>query len=84
MGMIPRLGRPPGGGHGNPLQYPCLENPMDREAWHATIHTVSKSLTRLKQLNMHAHMPSSLELTVIAEFPSCLGEVFAPVSSLCS
>ena len=40
---IPGLGRPPGGGHGNPLQYSCLENPMNREAWQSTIHEVAKS-----------------------------------------
>ena len=38
MGSIPGLGRSPGGGHGNPLQYSCLENPMDRGAWQATVH----------------------------------------------
>ena len=37
------LGRSPGGGHGNPLQYSCLQNPMDREAWWATVHGVAKS-----------------------------------------
>ena len=37
LGSIPRLGRFPGGGHGNPLQYSCLENPMDRGAWWATV-----------------------------------------------
>ena len=37
-GLIPGLGRPPAGGHGNPLQYFCLENPMDRGAWQATAH----------------------------------------------
>ena len=47
-GSIPGSGRSPGGGHGNPLQYPCLENPMDRGAWQATVHGVSKSQTRLK------------------------------------
>ena len=41
-GSILRLGRPPGGGHGNPLQYSCLENSMDRRAWQATIHGVKK------------------------------------------
>ena len=41
-------GRAPGGGHGSPLQYFCLENPMDRGAWWATIHSVAKSQTRLK------------------------------------
>ena len=40
-----------GGGHGNPLHYSSLENPMDREAWRATVHRVTKSWTRLKQLS---------------------------------
>ena len=44
-GWIPGSGRSPGGGHGNPLQYSCLENPMDREDWRATVHRVSKSQT---------------------------------------
>ena len=38
MGLIPQLGRSPGGGHGNPLQYSCLQNLMDRGAWRATVH----------------------------------------------
>ena len=41
--LIPESGRFPGGGNGNPLQYSCLENPMDREAWWATVHGVTKS-----------------------------------------
>ena len=45
MDLIPGLGRSPGGGHGNPLQYSCLENPMDRGAWQATVHRVSESQT---------------------------------------
>ena len=45
MGSIPGSGRSPGGGHGNPLQYSCLENPMDRGPWWATVHRVSKSRT---------------------------------------
>ena len=53
MGLILDFGRYPGGGHGNPLQYSCLENPMDRRAWRVTIHRVSQSQTRLKQLRMH-------------------------------
>ena len=44
-GSIPGLGRSSGEGHGNPLQYSCLENPMDRGAWWATIHGVAKSQT---------------------------------------
>ena len=42
-GSIPGLGRSPGGGNGNLLQYSCLENPMDREAWWAIVHGVTKS-----------------------------------------
>ena len=45
VGLIPRLGRSPGGGHGNPLQYSCQENPMDGGAWQATVHGVRKSRT---------------------------------------
>ena len=48
VGLIPALGRSPGGGHGSPLQYSCLENPMDRGAWRATVHRVGKNQTRLK------------------------------------
>ena len=51
MGLIPGWGRSPGGGHGNPLQYSCLENPMDRRAWQDTIHRVTKSWTRLSDSN---------------------------------
>ena len=47
LGLIPGLGRFPGGGHGNPLQYSCLENPMDRGAWQATDLGIKKSRTRL-------------------------------------
>ena len=46
-GSIPGLGRSPGGGNGNPLQYSCLENPMDRGGWWATFHGVAKSRIRL-------------------------------------
>ena len=45
MGLIPGSGRSPGGGHGNPRQYSCLENPMDREAGQATVYRVAKSWT---------------------------------------
>ena len=51
-GLIPGLGRSPGGGNGNPLQYSCLGNPMDREAWWATAPGLAKSQT---QLSMHSH-----------------------------
>ena len=50
--QVPSLGRRfPGGGHDNPLQYSCLENPLDRGAWQAIVHRVAKSQT---QLSMHA------------------------------
>ena len=47
-GSIPGLGRSSEGGHGNPLQYFCLESPMGRGAWWATVHGVTKSQTQLK------------------------------------
>ena len=53
VGLIPGSGRAPGGGHGNPLQYPCLENPVDRGAWWAAAHGVVPSQTRLRQLGRH-------------------------------
>jgi len=48
-GSIPGLGRSPGGGNGNPLQYSCLENPMDRGAWWASGHRVTKNRTQLSE-----------------------------------
>ena len=54
LGSIPVSGRSPREGNGNPLQYSCLENPMDKGAWWATVHSVSKSQTRLNRLSMHA------------------------------
>ena len=53
-GLIPGSGRYPGRGHGTPLQYSCLENPMDRGAWQATVHRVTKNQTLLKQASLHA------------------------------
>ena len=53
-GLIPGLGRSSGGGNGNPLQYSCLENPMDRGAWQVTVHWVAKSQTQMKRLSMQA------------------------------
>ena len=53
---IPGLGRSPGGGHSNPLQYSCLEKLMDRGAWWATVHRVAKSRTRVKRLSKHAQV----------------------------
>ena len=50
---VPRLGRAPARGYGNPLQYSCVEKALDREAWWAIVHRVAKSWTQLKQLSMH-------------------------------
>ena len=60
-GSIPGSGRFPGGENGKPLQYSCLEDPMDKGAWKATVHGVAKSRIRLKRLSMHAH--SRLKVT---------------------
>ena len=48
VGLIPGLGKVPGVGNGNSLQYSCLGNPMDRGGWRATVHGVAKSWTRLR------------------------------------
>ena len=54
QGSIPESGKVLGGGLGNPIKYCCLENPIDREAWWAMVHGVTKSQTQLKQLGPHA------------------------------
>ena len=56
VGSIPGSGRSPGGGHGNTLQYSCLEKPKDRRTWWTTVYGVVKSQTRLKQLSAHTPM----------------------------
>ena len=81
-GSIPGLGRSPGGGHGNPLQYSCLENPTDRGAWWVTVHRVTKSRTRL---SMHAQLSKAPLLTsfssnVSSTTPICLN--FCCISEL--
>ena len=55
MGLISGSGRSPGEGNGNPPQYSCLENPIDRGAWWAIVHRVSKSYTQLKRLSVALH-----------------------------
>ena len=61
LGSIPGMGRSPGGRNGNPLQYSCLGNPMDRGAWQTTVHGAAESWTRLMQLSTHAQHPCWLE-----------------------
>ena len=56
LGSIPRWGRSPGGGHGNPHQYSCLENPMDRGGWWATVHGVAQNRIQLKRLNTNIQL----------------------------
>ena len=57
LGSIPGLGRSPGEGNGNPLQYSCLENPTDGGAWWAIVHGVAKSRTRLSDFTSLHYMP---------------------------
>ena len=61
-GSIPGLGRSLAGRHGNPLHYSCLENPMDRGAWQATVHRVAKSWIQLKWLTMHIRTQECLRV----------------------
>ena len=58
VGLIPGLGISPGGGHGNPPQYYCLENPINRGNWQATILRVEKGQTLRKRLSTHTHLSS--------------------------
>ena len=59
-GWIPVSGKPPGGRNGNPLQYSCLENPMDRGAWQAIVHGIAKSRTQPSNSHTHTHTESPL------------------------
>ena len=66
--LIPDLGRSPGEGNGNPLQYSCLGNPMDRGAWQAIVHGVTKSQTQLSKCDVqytgtHTHTHTQLKNT---------------------
>ena len=74
MGLIPELGRSPGGGHGNPLQYACLENPMDRGAWWDTVHSIAKELD-MTEATQHAH--------TCPTFPAPFAEETFPILHSC-
>ena len=67
-GWIPGFGRSPGGGHGNPFQYSCLENPMDRGAWRATVHGVTKNRTQLSDLRLPEYLTANC-LCTLGHFP---------------
>ena len=71
-GSIPGLGRSPGGGNGNPLQSSCLENPMDRVAWQATVHGVAESWTRLNSGALSTSALTALLFPLVMVSPSLL------------
>ena len=86
-GSIPGLGRSPGGGYGNPLQYSGLENPMDRGAWQAMVHRIAKSQTQLKRFSTHScddqisGSPAPLLCSQVSACPPVPGHV-TPISSM--
>ena len=85
-GLIPGSGRTPGGGHGHPLQYSCLDDPMDRGAWRAMVHKVRKSQTQLKWLSTHALLKNTEALSfnsAIAWQSICMN-IHNPWETLCS
>ena len=87
-GSIPESGSSPGGGHGNPLQYSCLENPMDRGAWGITVHRVAKSQTQLSMhtpthTHTHTHMRTESWISHGGKreglFIDCAGHINLPI-----
>ena len=77
-GLIPGLGRCPEGGHANPLQYSYLENPMDRRAWQATVHGVTKNQTRLKWLSNKLCLSRTAFKCTAQTYLSCLVFLHSP------
>ena len=67
MGSVPGLGRSPGVGNGNPLQYACLENSVDRGAWRATVLGVAKSRTQLSNGRFHFVLTACFQLRIFLE-----------------
>ena len=80
--LIPGSGRSPGGGHDNPPQYSCLDNPTDRGAWRATVHGVTKSQTRQDQVSTHAH-DSNYDHRIVPHF-STTNFISATIDFACS
>ena len=72
VGLIPGSGRFLGEGNGNPFQYPCLENPMNRRAWWAIVHGVPRNQKRLKRVSMQLHSNPCAKL-LTAPIPCDLG-----------
>ena len=77
QGLIPGWRRSPGEGHGHPFYYPCLENPMDRGAWQATVHRATKSRTRQKRLSIHIRI---VLVSAIHQHESAIGIHMPPPS----
>ena len=71
-GSIPGSGRSPGGGNGNPLQYSCLENSMDREAWWATVDEVIKESDMTERLSRDCNLSASVEWRSNTKQTNCL------------
>ena len=69
LNSIPGLGRSPGEGNGNPLQYSCMENPMDRGAWQAIVHGVTKSWIWLNDKHTHTHTHTKLNMSLWVKAP---------------
>ena len=79
LGSIPESGRSPGEGNGNPLQYSCLENPMDGGAWEAAVHGVTESWTQLSDFTILAkHFEIVLILIVVIENSLFIGLTMVP------
>ena len=85
LGLMPGSGRSPGEGHGNPLQYSCLEYPMDRGAWGATVYRIEKSWTRLEWLSMHVarHPHTNASICTSPSGSACLFLAWIAVTKHC-
>ena len=81
-GLIPGMGRSPGGGHGNPLQDSGLENPMDRGAWPATVYRVAKSRTQLAKQDTCVYLTLTTVVAIITDRK--LLELCHPCNAVCS
>ena len=83
-GSIPGSGRFPGGGHGNPLQYSCLENPKERGTWWPTVHSIAKSWIPLQQLSTtEIHHVYKMHFLTFKPFSECLFVCFSQLLFIC-